>query len=78
MTTPSALIEDKDEITRRSSPSGQDWIPPQRVFVFGATSAIAMATQRLLCEKGSSSFFLVGRHVDRLVAVAADLRVRGA
>ena len=54
------------------------WIPPQRVFVFGATSAIAMATQRLLVHRGSAHFFLVGRHVDRLEAVAADLRARGA
>jgi decaprenylphospho-beta-D-erythro-pentofuranosid-2-ulose 2-reductase len=68
-----------DQSTRSSRPSGQDhWIPPQRVFVFGATSAIAMATQRRLCELGSTSFFLVGRHVDRLEAVAADLRARGA
>jgi short-subunit dehydrogenase len=54
------------------------WIPPQRVFVFGATSAIAMATQRLLCLRGSTHFFLVARQAERLEVVAADLRARGA
>ena len=49
--------------------SGQDWIPPQRVFVFGATSAIAMATQLQLCEQGSTHFFLVARHAERLRAI---------
>jgi short-subunit dehydrogenase len=67
-----------DPGTRSSRPTVKGWVPPQRVFVFGATSAIAMATQRLLCERGSSSFFLVARHADRLEAVAADLRARGA
>jgi short-subunit dehydrogenase len=67
---------------QRSRPSGQDrpsgQHAPQRVFVFGATSAIAMATQRLLVAKCSTSFFLVARHADRLETVAADLRVHGA
>jgi short-subunit dehydrogenase len=58
--------------------SKQAWIPPQRVFVFGATSAIAMATQKQLCTRGSTHFFLVARHAERLEAVAADLRAHGA
>jgi len=58
--------------------SGKEWIPPQRVFVFGATSAIAMATQLQLCKQGSTHFFLVARHAERLDAVAADLRAHGA
>jgi short-subunit dehydrogenase len=79
--TETPTLQDQSARSSRPSggtPSGKHWIPPQRVFVFGATSAIAMATQRLLCELGSSSFFLVGRHVDRLEAVASDLRARGA
>lgn len=56
----------------------KQWLPPQRVFIFGATSAIAIATQRLLCRRGSPHFFLVARHAERLEAVAADLRARGA
>jgi short-subunit dehydrogenase len=49
----------------------------KRVAVFGATSAIAQALARLYAAEGAS-FFLVGRNADRLDAVAADLRVRGA
>ncbi len=62
----------------KTKPREKTWIPPQRVAVFGATSAIAMATQRLLVEKGSTQFFLVGRNAERLETVAADLRARGA
>lgn len=43
----------------------------------GATSAIAGETARAYAECGAR-FFLVGRHADRLAAVADDLRVRGA
>jgi decaprenylphospho-beta-D-erythro-pentofuranosid-2-ulose 2-reductase len=60
---------------RSVRPTGQ---VPQRVFIFGATSAIAITTQRLLCQRGSAHFFLVARHAERLEAVAADLRARGA
>lgn len=49
----------------------------QRVLVFGATSAIAQATARLMAAQGDH-LFLVGRAKDKLEAVAADLRVRGA
>lgn len=51
---------------------------PLRVAVFGATSAIAMATQRALLSAGSRQFFLVARNAERLETVAADLRARGA
>jgi short-subunit dehydrogenase len=48
-----------------------------RVAVFGATSAIAQAlARRYAAERGD--FFLVARNRERLDAVAADLRVRGA
>jgi decaprenylphospho-beta-D-erythro-pentofuranosid-2-ulose 2-reductase len=51
--------------------------PPPRVLVFGATSAMAQATARLLAARGAA-LFLVGRDPEKLGAVAADLRVRGA
>ena len=47
------------------------------VVIYGATSAIAQALARSYAAEGAS-FFLVGRNGDRLDAVAADLRVRGA
>jgi decaprenylphospho-beta-D-erythro-pentofuranosid-2-ulose 2-reductase len=50
---------------------------PMRIVALGATSAIAEATLRLFAERGAR-FFLVARNVDRLNAVAADLRTRGA
>ncbi|MBI5068444.1 MAG: SDR family oxidoreductase [Deltaproteobacteria bacterium] len=50
---------------------------PGRVLVLGATSAMAQACARLWAGRGAS-LLLVGRNPDRLEAVAADLRVRGA
>jgi decaprenylphospho-beta-D-erythro-pentofuranosid-2-ulose 2-reductase len=47
------------------------------VLVVGATSAIAMATAREYAREGAR-LFLVARDAERLAAVAADLRVRGA
>ena len=49
----------------------------RRVVIFGATSAIAQATARLFAAEGAR-LFLVGRNAERLEAVAADLRTRGA
>jgi short-subunit dehydrogenase len=48
-----------------------------RVLVVGATSAIAAETARVYAARGAR-LFLTGRNADRLQAVAADLRVRGA
>ena len=48
-----------------------------RVLIVGATSAIAQETAKLLAAEGHS-IFLLGRELERLSAVAADLRVRGA
>lgn len=48
-----------------------------RVLIIGATSAIAEATARHYAQRGAS-FFLAGRDLSRLEAIAADLRVRGA
>ena len=49
----------------------------QKVLIVGATSAIAEATARLWAARGDS-LFLVARKAERLEAIAADLRVRGA
>jgi short-subunit dehydrogenase len=49
----------------------------EKAAVFGATSAIAQATVRLLASAGAE-LVLVGRDPERLAAVAADALVRGA
>lgn len=49
----------------------------KRILVLGATSGIAEATCRLWAERGDH-LFLVARSADKLAAVAADLRTRGA
>lgn len=49
----------------------------KRVVIFGATSAIARATARLLAARGDR-LFLVARDATKLEATAQDLRVRGA
>ena len=50
---------------------------PKRILVLGATSGIAEATCRLWAERGDH-LYLVARSADKLAAVAADLRTRGA
>jgi short-subunit dehydrogenase len=50
---------------------------PRRILVLGATSGIAESCGRLWAERGDH-VYLVGRNEDRLAAVAADLRTRGA
>ncbi len=49
----------------------------ERVAIFGATSAIAQATARLLAKRGAR-LHLVARDAAKLEAVRADLAVRGA
>jgi hypothetical protein len=48
-----------------------------KILIMGATSAIAEAVARELAAEGAS-LFLAGRSRDRLEAIAADLRIRGA
>jgi decaprenylphospho-beta-D-erythro-pentofuranosid-2-ulose 2-reductase len=48
-----------------------------RVIILGATSGIAEATARLYAKEGAE-LLLVGRHGERLLAIADDLIVRGA
>ena len=50
---------------------------PKKILVLGATSGIAEATCRIWASEGHS-LFLVARNPEKLAAVAADLRVRGA
>jgi short-subunit dehydrogenase len=49
----------------------------RKVLVFGATSAIAEATARILAARGDA-LYLVGRRAEALEAMAADLKIRGA
>jgi decaprenylphospho-beta-D-erythro-pentofuranosid-2-ulose 2-reductase len=49
----------------------------KRILVLGATSGIAEASIRIWASRGED-LFLVGRNAERLAAVAADARVRGA
>ena len=50
---------------------------PRRILVLGATSGIAEACIHLWANRGDH-LFLVGRNANRLAAVAADARTRGA
>jgi short-subunit dehydrogenase len=49
----------------------------RKILVLGATSGIAEATCRIWAGQGAS-LFLVARNAEKLAAVAADLRTRGA
>ncbi len=49
----------------------------KKILIIGATSAIAAATARRYAASGAR-FCLLGRDPERLAALAADLRVRGA
>lgn len=49
----------------------------QRILIVGATSAIALAATRIFAERGDT-LHLLARSEERLAALAADLRVRGA
>src|SRR3984957_9183724 len=51
--------------------------PSLKVLVLGATSGIAEATCRIWAAQGAS-LFLVARNAEKLAAVDADLRTRGA
>ena len=50
---------------------------PKKILVLGATSGIAEATCRIWARQGAS-LFLVARNAEKLAAVAADLKTRGA
>jgi decaprenylphospho-beta-D-erythro-pentofuranosid-2-ulose 2-reductase len=50
---------------------------PKKILVLGATSGMAEAACRLWANRGDH-LFLVARNAQKLTAVAADMRVRGA
>jgi short-subunit dehydrogenase len=62
---------------RNPRESGSEPYAPKRILVLGATSGIAEACGRLWATRGDS-LYLVARNADKLVAVAADARTRGA
>lgn len=49
----------------------------KRILIVGATSAIAEAVAREFAARGDA-LYLAGRSMERLQAIAADLKVRGA
>ena len=49
----------------------------KKILIIGATSAIAEATGRLWAAQGHR-IYLLGRNTERLRAISADLKVRGA
>ena len=49
----------------------------KKILIIGATSAIAEATARLWAAEGHR-LYLIGRNDERLEAIAADLKIRGA
>ena len=49
----------------------------QKILIIGATSAIAEATARRLARRGDS-LYLLARNGERLDALLADLKIRGA
>ena len=51
--------------------------PPLKILVLGATSGIAEATCRIWASQGASLFH-IARNAEKLAAVAADLKTRGA
>jgi hypothetical protein len=51
---------------------------PYQAAIFGATSAICISTLRAMLQERPARLLIVGRNIDRLEAVANDLRARGA
>jgi short-subunit dehydrogenase len=49
----------------------------KKVIILGALSAVAEATARIYAREGAA-LMLVGRDADKLAAIAADLKLRGA
>jgi len=60
-----------------TTPSALATTSAKKILVLGATSGIAEATCRIWAAEGAS-LFLVARNGEKLAAVAADLKVRGA
>ena len=71
------MSEERPLPLRVNREPGADPYAPKRILVLGATSGIAEACCRLWADRGDS-LYLVARNADRLAAVAADMRTRGA
>lgn len=67
----------RTEAQTRMSFSQTSATGPKRILVLGATSGIAEASIRIWASRGDT-LFLVARSPERLAAVAADARTRGA
>jgi short-subunit dehydrogenase len=68
--------------TLAPAPAGVAAVSPnakvtKKILVLGATSGIAEATCRIWAAQGAQ-LFLVARNAEKLAAVAADLKLRGA
>ncbi len=57
--------------------NGWHWIEHMRILIIGATSTMAEAVARIYAQRGAD-LCLLARDADRLEALAADLRIRGA
>jgi short-subunit dehydrogenase len=75
----SDLRDVEPQLALRQDRSAADAVAagPRRILVLGATSGIAEACCRLWAGRGDA-LYLVARNPDKLAAVAADTRVRGA
>ncbi|RME57520.1 MAG: SDR family NAD(P)-dependent oxidoreductase [Candidatus Dadabacteria bacterium] len=66
-----------EEVKKEAEEGGKEKKVKRRLFVFGATSAIAIETCRVFAEEESEvEFYLVARNKERVEAVASDLRAR--
>ena len=64
--------------SRKGNPSiATEQATSRKILVLGATSGIAEATCRIWASQ-NASLFLVARNAERLAAVVADLKLRGA
>jgi short-subunit dehydrogenase len=72
-----ALRQDRSANDAGRVAAGPAITGPRRILVLGATSGIAEACCRLWAGRGDA-LYLVARNGDKLAAVAADMRVRGA
>ncbi|MFC6646550.1 SDR family oxidoreductase [Granulicella cerasi] len=75
-TTPNATGSNAAVIAATKKGSTEPYTP-KRILILGATSGMAEETARLWAERGDS-LFLVARDSNKLAAVAADLKIRGA
>lgn len=73
----SAPLADEPTLALRTPADAVTGRVPKRILVLGATSGIAEASIRMWAERGDA-LFLVARNADRLAAVAADAKTRGA